>query len=272
MRDAAVGFQCPTCVAEGSKQTRQARTAYGGKRSADPRQTPIALIVLNVGVWLLITATGGGSSVWTDRLALLTRGYCVIPDGSARAVAENLCRSAGATWVEGVSTGAWWELLTSAFTHVQPWHIAFNMLALWFLGPPMEAALGRGRFLALFLVSALTGSATVYWLAPEYVQTVGASGAIFGLMGGLLILAHKVGGNVQQILMWIGLNVFITVAGRGFISWQGHLGGFVGGLVVAAILVYAPKPRRTTWQVLGVVAVLVLTVGAVLARTAVLVG
>lgn len=270
MRDASVGFHCPTCVAEGAKQTRQGRTAYGGTRSADPRQTSIVLIGINVAVWLLITATGGGGSAWVDRLALLAKGYCVIPDGSARAARESVCRAAGATWVEGVSTGGWWQLLTSAFTHVQPWHIAFNMLALWFLGPPLEAALGRARFLALYLVSALTGSVAAYWLAPEYSQTVGASGAIFGLMGGLLVIAYKVGGNVQQILMWIGLNVFITVAGRGFISWQGHLGGFLGGLLVAAILVYAPASRRTTWQAAGVAALVLVTLVAVVARTAVL--
>jgi membrane associated rhomboid family serine protease len=270
MRDAAVGFQCPSCVAEGAKQTRQGRTAYGGKRSADPRQTSLVLIGINVAVWILIMATGGGSSAWLDRLALLARGYCVAPDGTARTAAEQVCLVAGGTWVDGVSNGAWWELLTSAFTHVQIWHIGFNMLALWFLGPPLEAALGRARFLTLYLVSALTGSATVYWLAPEYTQTVGASGAIFGLMGALLIVAYKVGGNVQQVLFWIGLNVVFTVTGRSYISWQGHLGGFVGGLLIAAIVVYAPKAHRTAWQVGGIAALVAVTLLAVVVRTAAL--
>ena len=70
-------------------------------------------------------------------------------------------------------------------------------------------------------------------------------------MGGLLVLAFKVGGNVQPILMWIGINFVITVVGRGFISWQGHLGGFLGGVLIAAVLVYAPRERRTAWQAGG---------------------
>jgi membrane associated rhomboid family serine protease len=276
MRDAAVGFQCPSCVAEGAKQTRQARTAYGGRRSGDPTQTTIGLISINVAVWLLIMSTGGSSSAWLDRLALLASGRCD-PTGQSgyypgATQAECVAGGVPFSWVPGVADGAWWQLVTSMFTHELPIHVAFNMLALWFLGPQLELAVGRVRFLALYLLSGLAGSAMVYTLAGEHTQTIGASGAIFGLMGALLVIAHKVGGNVQQILMWIGLNFVITVVGRGFISWQGHLGGFLGGLVIAAILVYAPKPRRTTWQAVGLVAVLVLTLAALVARTVALAG
>ncbi len=90
----------------------------------------------------------------------------------------------------------------------------------------------------------------VMWAAGEYQATLGASGAIFGLMGALLVLAVKVGGNVQLIGTWLVLNVVITFTFPN-ISWQGHLGGFVGGALVAATLVYAPRARRTTWQVAG---------------------
>jgi membrane associated rhomboid family serine protease len=144
------------------------------------------------------------------------------------------------------------------------------MLALWFLGPHLESALGRARFLTLYLLSGLAGSALVYWLADVNGFTLGASGAIFGLMGGLLVVALKVRGDVSQLLMWIGLNFVITVLGRGFISWQGHLGGFVGGAVIAAILVYAPRTQRLVWQVAGLSVFGVLLLAAFTTRTLVL--
>jgi membrane associated rhomboid family serine protease len=271
MRDAAVGFHCPTCVAEGAKAMRQGRTAYGGQRSGDPALTSLVLIGTNVAVWVLILATGGSSSSWLGRFALMASGRCE-PTGQGGyfpSVGEAQCTAAGAAyhWVPGVSDGAWWQLVTSMFTHVQPIHIAFNMIALWFLGPQLEVAIGRARFLALYLVSGLAGSAMVYALAGANTQTIGASGAIFGLMGALLVVAYKVGGNVSTILMWIGLNFVITVAGRGFISWQGHLGGFLGGLAIAAVLVYSPRARRTTWQAAGIAAVLTLALATMVVRT-----
>ena len=86
-------------------------------------------------------------------------------------------------------------------------------------------------------------------------------------MGGLLVLAFKVRGNVSQILVWIGINVAITVVGRGFISWQGHLGGLVGGVLIAAVIVYAPRSRRTPVQVAGLAALAAVLVALVVART-----
>jgi membrane associated rhomboid family serine protease len=174
--------------------------------------------------------------------------------------------------VTGVSDGAYWQLVTSMFTHVQVWHIVFNMMALYLLGPQLEQVLGRLRFAAVYLLAGLVGSATVYWLAAEWSTTLGASGAIFGLMGALLVLAHKVGGNVQGLLTLLAVNGVITVVGAQFISWQGHLGGLVGGLMLGAVMVYAPRKRRGMVQIIGcgLVAALILT--AVVARTAVLQG
>ncbi|WP_426247216.1 rhomboid family intramembrane serine protease [Nocardioides sp. LHG3406-4] len=271
MRDAAVGFQCPDCVAEGAKSTRSGRAAYGGRRSGDPTLTSKVLIGINAAVWLLVVATGGAGSRLYDVLALLPAGRCV-PSGSSGqyfpGVSEAACvNSATAQWIPGVADGAVWQLLTSAFLHVEIWHIGFNMLALWVLGPQLEAALGRARFLALYLLSALAGSTLVYLLAAPQGSTLGASGAVFGLMGGLLVLAFKVRGNVSQLLMWIGINVAITVVGRGFISWQGHLGGLVGGVLIAAIIVYAPRPRRGAVQAVGLGALTAVLAGLVVART-----
>ena len=138
------------------------------------------------------------------------------------------------------------------FTHVELLHLAANMIALWFFGPQLEAALGRVRFLALYLLSGLAGSAMILWFAGDQVQTVGASGAIFGVIGGLLVMAVKVGGNVSQIGLLLLINLVITFTIPG-ISWQGHLGGFVGGVLVGVALVYAhgvpaaPSGRRSAW-------------------------
>ena len=89
-------------------------------------------------------------------------------------------------------------------------------------------------------------------------------------MGALLVLAYKVRADMNQLLVWIGINVAFTFFGRSTISWQGHLGGFVGGVVLAVILAYAPRQRRTAWQSAGFAAVSVLVVIAVVTRTAVL--
>ncbi len=166
--------------------------------------------------------------------------------------------------------GAYWQLVTSMFLHVQLWHIIGNMLALYVLGPQIEAALGRTRFLALYFVSGLAGSAVVYWFSNEYGVTLGASGAIFGLFGALAVIIVKVGGDLRSIAGLLLINILITVAVPN-ISWQGHLGGFLGGVLVTGALVYAPVgPRRATVQyaALGVLTVLVAI--AIVARSVVL--
>ena len=267
MRDAAVGFHCPSCVAEGAKSTRSGRTAYGGLRPGNPGVTSLVLIAVNALVWLMVTATGGSGSRLVDLLSLRARGLCAI-GRQGYTYGEQTCGSIpNAQWLPGVSDGAYWQLVTSAFTHVDLWHIGFNMLALWVLGPQLELAIGRGRFLALYLLSGLAGSAFVYWFTPEYVNTLGASGAVFGLMGALLVTALKVRANPQGILVWIGINFVYTVIGPGNISWQGHLGGFLGGILIAAVIVYAPRPRRTFWQSLGLGAITVALLVAIAARS-----
>jgi membrane associated rhomboid family serine protease len=275
MRDASVGFQCPECVAEGRRATRSGRTALGGLRPGNAGVTSFTIIGINVAVWLSIIATGASASRVLSWLQLIPVGRCS-PSGALdlvfyRTATEAACaQRPNGTWVAGVADGAWWQLLTSAFTHVQPLHILFNMFALYVLGPQLELVIGRARFLALYLLSALAGSALVYWAAPEQQATVGASGAIFGLMGALLVIALRMRGDVRSLLVWIGINFVLTVSVSG-ISWQGHVGGFVCGVLIAGILAYAPRgPRRTTVQVAGLALVGVLIVLAIVLRTAAL--
>jgi membrane associated rhomboid family serine protease len=256
MNSAAVGFQCPECLKEGSRTTRQARTPYGGTRTRDPRLTTFVLIGMNVVVWLLILATGGARSRVLDALALLPESAGTVRDGLP-------------VTITGVSDGAYWQLLTSVFTQVEVLHIGFNMLALYFLGPMLETVLGRARFLAVYLVSGIVGSAAVMWFSAPNGQTLGASGAIFGLMGAIAVLAFKVGGQAQSVLGWIGLNLVLTFTLSG-ISWQGHLGGLLGGVLLGAAMVYAPRRRRALvqWGAVGVL--LALSVVAIAIRVAAL--
>jgi len=261
MISAAVGFQCPDCVSAGARQTRQNQGPYGGARSRDPRLTSIVLIGLNAAVWVAILLTGGANSWLANLLSLVPAGRCdsvsqpnsYYPDLPAAACIA----FRDGNWQPGVASGAWWQLITNAFTHIEVWHIGLNMLALWFLGPGLEQALGRVRFLAVYFVGALAGSASVMWLSDPSDMTLGASGAIFGLLGALLVIAYKVRGDVRNVLIWLGINVAFTFMGNG-ISWQGHLGGLIGGALATAIIVYAPKQNRSRLQLAGIIGTFVL--------------
>ena len=267
MHDAAVGFQCPSCVAEGRKTTRSGRTAYGGLRSGNPGLTTSVLIGINAAVWVAILATGWTSSRLVPLLGLRPRGFCSTPQGGFD-IGQAQCEAGGGTWLPGVSDGAWWQLVTSAFTHVEIWHIAGNMLALWFLGPQLEQVFGRMRFLALYLLSALAGSLVVYWASPEFQLTLGASGAIFGLFGLVFVLMIKVGQDVRSLLVLLVINGFISLQGN--ISWQAHLGGFLAGLALGVVFAYAPRSSRMLWHVLAFAALWVLIIAGVVVHTAAL--
>lgn len=232
-----MGFQCPDCVASARAELRASRPDLG----RNPAWTSIVLIGLNVAVWAGILVTGGRLSPLFALFGLTPQGLCR-RGGTYYSGTREACVLNQGTWELGLFDGAWWQLLTSAFTHLDATHIAFNMLALWVLGPQLERLLGRGRFLVLYVVSALSGSVVAALLSSPTTTTVGASGAIFGLMGGLLIAAWRLRGNVQSVLLWLGANVVITVLGYGSISWQGHLGGLLGGLAVAALFFARRRP------------------------------
>ena len=248
MRDAAVGFQCPDCVKEASRGSRQNRALYGGERSADPRLTSYVLIGINALVWLAIAATGGGKSRLLDQLALRANGLCSPGDGYLYDIERRVCEASNAKFLPAVDDGAWWQLITSVFTHVEIWHVAMNMFALFIFGPALEGIIGRARFLAVYLVSGLASSVLVLFLSSQYGSTVGASGALFGLLGALLVMARKARLNSQWLMQNLAIGVVITVVGWRMISWQGHLGGFLGGVIAAAVIAYAPKANRSLVQ------------------------
>lgn len=265
MISAAVGFQCPECVREGARQTRQNAGPYGGERSRNPHLTTFVLIGINAAVWIAILLTGGGSSRLADLLALTPTGSCYSASDPGRwypNAGQTACSTlADGSWHAGVADGALWQVITTAFTHVEPLHIGANMLSLYFLGPLLERMLGRARFLAVYFLSALAGSVTVMWFSDPLTTTLGASGAIFGLIGALLVVARKSGGDIRNLMFWLLLNLAITFAPGTGISWQGHLGGLAGGLVTGAIIAFAPHADRNRSQLVGLGAVLVVLIG-----------
>jgi membrane associated rhomboid family serine protease len=228
------------CVREGAKSVRTARTPFGSAvPSVDAPRVTQAIIGLCVAAYLLqisFNSSVPGELNVTDKFMF----------APAYATAEP------------------WRMLTSAFLHStgSPFHILFNMYALWMTGPYLEALLGRVRFAVLYLLSALGGSIGYLLLANPSnldqwtVGTVGASGAVFGLFGAFFMVQRRLNRSTGPLLAVIAINFAI-----GFlpgIAWQAHLGGLVTGVLASGVLVYAPRLNRTAIQAAGLLAVAVL--------------
>ncbi|MET9219201.1 MULTISPECIES: rhomboid family intramembrane serine protease [unclassified Streptomyces] len=242
MVNASVGFQCPDCVNESSRHTAAPRTVAGGTVAADPFLITKILIGLNIAVFLLVQAVG-------DRLVYDLGLYAVCgndPFGQHGCI--------------GVAQGPdqWYRLITSAFLHQAVLHIGFNMLSLWWIGAPLERMLGRARYLALYLVSALGGSALVLLLAPSSL-TLGASGAVYGLFGATAVFMRRMRYDMRPVLILLALNIVFTFTWAD-VSWQGHIGGLVAGTAIAIGMAYAPRERRDLVQWGTTAAVLVVSI------------
>lgn len=234
MREAAVGHQCVECVKEGARSVRQARTAFGGRVTAVPLVTYV-LIGLNVLAYLaeLVRPSVVGRF---GMLGTVPAGY--LP--------------------EGVAHGEWYRLLTGAFLHSPPTdgtfgilHILMNMVALWNIGRVVETQLGRVRYLALYLLSALGGSVLVLLIAPHDL-VVGASGAIFGLGAAYYVMARRLGSGMDAVNRYMGGLLLWLLISAGLTSWQGHLGGLLAGGVVTLAYAYAPRDGRRALVQAGV--------------------
>jgi membrane associated rhomboid family serine protease len=163
-----------------------------------------------------------------------------------------------------VANGDWWRLITSAFLHASLLHIGFNMYFLWFVGAPVEAALGRGRFLLVYMISGLAGSAGALVLTPDK-PTVGASGALFGILGAALVLERQrnyvLGGSALALIV---INLILSFA-LANISIGGHIGGLIGGVLCTLVLSkfgrgHAAYSRVGLWGIAGVLGVGLLSV------------
>jgi membrane associated rhomboid family serine protease len=230
--------QCVDCVRESRRTAPRVRTVFGGSAPAGETAAagrPIVtftIIGICVASWLLQLVTGGR---WTELLWFWPFGGAIEP----------------------------WRFLTASFLHsTSPLHILFNMYALWITGPFLEQMLGRWRFTALYLLSALGGSVGYLVLAGGpteqawYTAVVGASGAVFGLFGAILLVLRRTGRNAVQIVVLIGINFAIGLFFPG-IAWQAHLGGLVVGVLLGLAYAYAPRAQRTLVSV-GATAVVTL--------------
>ncbi|MGW3289979.1 rhomboid family intramembrane serine protease [Streptomyces sp. NPDC001002] len=266
MREAAVGHQCVECVREGARSVREPRTAFGGRISTVPLVTYV-LIGLNVLAYVAEVAR----PAVVDRFEMLGRGL-IGPDGGHYVWQAAYPASFHA---EGVVDGEWYRLLTSAFLHLPPTggsfgilHIVMNMVSLWNIGRVVESQLGRVRYLALYLLSALGGSVLVLLIAPD-TPTLGASGAIFGLGAAYYVMARRLGADMATVNRFMAGLLLWLVISAGLTSWQGHLGGLLAGSLVTVAYAYAPRDRRRPFVQAGAcVALLALLVVLALARVA----
>lgn len=150
-----------------------------------------------------------------------------------------------------------WRMLTAGFVHdwSSPWHILLNSYAIWIFGQQLEPMLGKIRFLALYLISIFGGSVAVLWLSDPSQPVVGASGALFGLMGAFFIVIRSIGGNPSQIFLLVAINFSMGFFVSG-ISWEGHLGGLVTGLVIASVYAATRRQNQRVAQFTGVILVI----------------
>jgi membrane associated rhomboid family serine protease len=243
MTPAPVGIRCPDHSGKAQGLQRVTQTVQRAGYESVGAYVTKALIAVNVAVFLLELATGGslngrGSTIY-EKGVLVSTAY----DSSGHLV--------------GVAHGEWWRLVTAAFLHYGIFHLAVNMYSLWFVGQTLEHALGRGRYLLLYLVSGIAGSAGALLLSPNGL-TAGASGAIFGILGAALIMERR-GSMVfgGQALTLIVINLVITFLIPG-ISIGGHLGGLVGG-ALCMLAIYQFR-REAVLQIAAMAAVAVASI------------
>jgi membrane associated rhomboid family serine protease len=229
-----VGIRCPDHATAGGKAAAPRRAARSASRSLSqygPFVT-FTLIGINVGVFLLELVMGAGlngQSGWIYEHGVLVSSAV---DSHGQVV--------------GVAEGEWWRLITATFLHYGPLHLGLNMLVLWFIGPPLEEYFGHWRYLLVYLVSGLAGSAGALVWSPSAL-TVGASGAIWGIMGAALVLEGRriyvFGGQAMGLVVF---NLIITLVIPG-ISIGGHIGGLIGGgLCALAFSSFRRSPALAT--------------------------
>lgn len=234
--EASVGFLCPECAGGTPTQISAARRRAARLASAGARPTvSISLIVINAIVWLLQVLP---NSVVTEQLVFSPLSFALEP----------------------------WRALTAGFAHSPDnfLHLALNMYSLYVFGQVLEPMLGKARFLAMYLISVLGGSAAVMWLSSMVGYTLGASGAVFGLMGAYFVIARKLGAQSGQLFGLIAINLAFGFFMPG-ISWQAHVGGLAAGCLVALLYVNTRQLNQKTQQLLGLIGIFALVVGVMYA-------
>ena len=258
MIPAPVGFHCPECVrAQHAPGTRakvvtrgQMRSRWGAGGGVMAGAAPVTKVLIGINVALFLGEVvlgavgimGGGSTQVLVDMGALVPAYVAVKN-------------------------EYWRLFTAMFLHGGLLHIAFNMYALYIGGSYLEMIAGKGKYLAIYLVAGVAGNVAVYVLAAPFSVTIGASTAIFGIFGALFIYSvHNRDSAVGRALSSMGtvilINLVITFLVPG-ISWQGHIGGLIGGvLAVEALTSFGRRDLRAPWGARD--AALLAAVGAVL--------
>jgi membrane associated rhomboid family serine protease len=249
LRSAAVGQQCVDCVHEGSRTIRRPTTVFGGR----PARTAVVtwtLIAVNVLLFLIELARPSIANDWE----LL--GYARFGPGGP---------------LQGIASGQWYRLITSAFLPPAGglgfFDILFNMWALFAVGPALEQLLGRGRFITVYVLSALGGAVLFFLIAPNTEGALGASGAIYGLFGAWFVVSRRLQIDTRGILVLIGINLVFSFSFRGAIAWQDHVGGLIVGALITAAFAYAPRKNRLLIQSAAAVAIFAVLVAIVVLRS-----
>ena len=233
MINAPVGFQCPECVA--SAQVGLPKTRFGGSFNTVPKITR-AILITCVSIFVL--------SILLGSFAL---SYGMYP--------------------AAIAQGEWWRLITSTLLHGSILHLLFNMYALYWLGPQLERSLGHMRFALLYVMSALGGSVASYWFSDLNTLSVGASGAIFGLITATIVIGREMRSDVSQLVVLLGLNVVIGFLQPG-IDWRAHFGGAVTGAAVAFIYTKGTRLNRDQIHRAGLAGIFAVLVLATVTRNA----
>jgi membrane associated rhomboid family serine protease len=216
MTSTPVGMRCPECA----RQTTKVRVGAGAfSPTAGKMRATIALIAINVIVFLIELAGGGTSS--------LNGGGQVINDAGLRG--------------PDIANGDWWRIITGGFLHAGLLHLLLNMYVLYVAGSILEPGIGTPRFLGIYFVSLIAGSLGALIVDPNSL-TVGASGAIFGLMAAVVVIARGRGVEhvASQFGLFIVLNLVLTFSISG-ISVGGHIGGLIGGTVAALLVLFVER-------------------------------
>ncbi|UOE43430.1 rhomboid family intramembrane serine protease [Agromyces larvae] len=231
----AVGVICPECMREQRASAPKTKPAVLTRmRSATGRGAPVvtySIIGVTVLVYVLQLIPGLGVTTALLFSPLYVSDFAVLGLGDLSFQP--------------------WRLITAVFVHSTGliFHVLLNMYTLWIFGQLLEGLLGRGRFLALYLIAGLGGAVGVVWLSAPNASVVGASGAIFGLMGAFLVIQRRLGGNTTQLFVLLAINLVIGFVPGWNIAWQAHLGGLVVGALVGLIYVETRKRHQTGLQI-----------------------
>jgi membrane associated rhomboid family serine protease len=212
MRSASIGYQCPSCASDSTpviKGINRNRFIPNQKDTPVTKFLSISLII----IFLLQELTG----------TLLVKSF--------------------ALFAPLVTSGEWWRLITAGFLHGSIIHLLFNVYILWVIGSQLESIVGNVKFLTIYFVSLLGGSLASFWFSPFGSYSIGASGAIFGLMGAMLVVGRKRNLDISQITTLVAINVVIGFVLSG-IDWRAHLGGLTAGAFITWVLLNATSLKE----------------------------